>query len=207
MLSAKDLVALVHQKAYELEECDTQDIEEAKRCKKKALKEKKAELTKKETELKNQKIRKPASKSNASTSDDDDVDSNWELVNDVQEQVDDIKDDVKDLEAAIKELEAEANSFRKAQQATCKKLEPCTRILQLAVEICCTTFREQVAEEEKSALRATLESFRTNICKPMSTFMSMTQQAKSMFMECSSVSPPLLVVNGSSSKLALQDAE
>eukprot|EP00439_Symbiodinium_sp_Y106_P040335 s7170_g4.t4 len=192
----KELVALVHQKAYETADCDTQDIEEQQRIKKKELKSKKAELVKQEAELKQ--VQKAPSKSNVSTSDEEN-DSNWEVVDNVQEQVNDLKDEIKEIEHGIKDLEAEKNGFKKAQQATQKRL---------AVEICCTTFREQVAEEEKATLRSTFESFRTNISQPMGTFVSMTEQAKSMFTDRSSMQPPtLLGARGSGKLMALEDVE
>ncbi|CAE7752385.1 unnamed protein product [Symbiodinium sp. CCMP2592] len=200
----KDLVLLVQQKAYEMDECDTQDIEEQQRIKKKELKNKKAELLKQEAELKQ--AQKAPSKSNVSTSDEDN-DSTWEVVDSVQEKVNDLKDEIKELEHDIKDLEGEKNGFKKAQQATQKSLEPCTRTLSLAVEICCTTFREQVAEEEKAALRSTFESFRTNISKPMRTFVSMTEQAKSTFTDRSSMQPPTLLGARGGKRMALEDAE
>ncbi|OLP79750.1 hypothetical protein AK812_SmicGene39924 [Symbiodinium microadriaticum] len=225
MDNEKDLVTLVHQKAYEMDECDTQDIEEQQRIKKKELKNKKAELLRQEAALKQ--VQKTPSKSNVSTSDEEN-DSNWEVVDNFQEQVHDLKDEIKDIESDIKDLEADKNGMKLSDSILLDLVQPAMKTGRLAVEICCTTFREQVAEEEKAALRSTFESFRrfasnlglrqvagTNISKPMRTFVSMTEQAKSspdaqrgMFTDRSSMQPPtLLGAHGSGKRMALEDVE
>eukprot|EP00438_Fugacium_kawagutii_P029087 Skav227840 [mRNA] locus=scaffold752:19362:20986:- [translate_table: standard] len=198
----EELLAGLHEKIFEQQDCGTDDLDKQIKNKRKELQAKKDELKQKELEIKASKRKAKATPSNASTSTSEEENQEWELVDDLEQKAADLKEAKDTLEDTVKTLEGDLKAKKqeskgpsfhrmKEQKSLLKEHKPVELVVGFALDSCRNAFLEYIAEKERDALNGIFESFKNNVKAPITAFANMTEQARQVFeQDVSSMSPP-----------------